>query len=208
MFDYCCDLATIVAQRQPLFAAAHPDCANYNFLPAGIACADHRNHHRERIHPSGAQSDSCTVPVPPVLYFQHWHAPYVAHPEPIATFLCDRHFLRAFSSRHDVAAPPRPGDGFARPARTNRIRRHPPETFLAAHGNEARARRSAARMPFASPYCPCLAQIRRLHVQPRTALAVHPSMRVRESCLTFSPPHHRNDSQNPWWSILSREASE
>jgi hypothetical protein len=33
-------------------------------------------------------------------------------------------------------------------------------------------------------------------------LAVHSSMRVRESCLTFSPRASLHDSQNPWWSQL------
>jgi len=120
--------------------------------------------------------------------------------EAITTFLCGRHFLRAFSSRDDIAAARTSDCRFAFPARRKHILRDLPERFFLGSGNKARASTSVARTPFASPYCPCRAQIRRLHVQPRTGLAVHPSMRVRESCLTFSPPH-RHDSQNPWWSL-------
>jgi len=105
----------------------------------------------------------------------------------IASFLCGRHFLRAFSSRDDAARDTRVHSGLLSYARQNNVVRNLSQTFLIAVGNEARAKRSAARPPFASPYCPCRAQIRRAHVQPPARLAVHSSMRVRESCLTFSP---------------------
>jgi hypothetical protein len=107
--------------------------------------------------------------------------------DPITTFLCGRHFLRAFSSRDEAAAARVTDNGFAFPARRKRVLHRSPTTSLIAAGNMARASISVARTPFASPYCPCCTQNRRLHVQPRTGLAVHPSMRVRESCLTFSP---------------------
>jgi hypothetical protein len=116
--------------------------------------------------------------------------------------------LRAFSSRDDAARATRADSGFIFHARQNNIVRNLSQTFLIAVGIEARAKKSAARMPFASPYCPCRAQIRRAHVQPRTRLAVHSSMRVRESCLTFSPRASPDDSQNQWWSFVAREASE
>jgi hypothetical protein len=47
-----------------------------------------------------------------------------------------------------------------------------------------------AEMPFASPYCPSPAQIRRVHVQSRTRLAVLPSMRVRSHASRLARAHH------------------
>ena len=125
-----------------------------------------------------------------------------------ASFLCGRHFLRAFSSRCCCPRNAHRQRTYLSYARQNNVVRNLSQTFLIAVGIEARAKRSAAPTPFASPYCPCRAQIRRAHVQPRTRLAVHPSMRVRESCLTSSPRASLHDSQNPGWSFLAREASE
>jgi hypothetical protein len=64
------------------------------------------------------------------------------------------------------------------------------QTFSIAVGIEAHAKESAARTPFASPYCPCRPQIRRAHVQPRTRLAVHSSMRVRSHASRLARAHH------------------
>jgi hypothetical protein len=55
-----------------------------------------------------------------------------------------------------------------------------------------------AEMPFASPYCPYRAQIRRVQVQSRARFAVLPSMRVRSHASRLARAHHFTDSQNPW----------
>jgi hypothetical protein len=177
------------------------------FPPCGIALHDLDDpvERHERALPNGEQRDSPSLIASGLRFPAVACAGYdVGRPprsKQIATFLCGRHFLRVFSSRHDVVAADVVDNGFAFPARPKYGLRGLPEAFLIVAGNEARTLRSAARMPFASPYCLCLAQIRRLHVQPRTRLAVHPSMRVRESCLTFSPRASPHDSQNPWWSF-------
>jgi hypothetical protein len=105
----------------------------------------------------------------------------------ITTFLCAGTFCARF--RHAVirraARAAIAGLGFH--SSQNNAVRNLSQALSITFVNKARASLSVARAPFASPYCPRLAQIRRLHVQPRTGLAVHPSMRVRESCLTFSP---------------------
>src|SRR5438105_12492453 len=49
---------------------------------------------------------------------------------------------------------------------------------------------AVAEMPFASPYCPWPAQIRRVHVQSRTRFAVLPSMRVRSHASRLARAHH------------------
>ena len=78
---------------------------------------------------------------------------------------CFRH-----ATMHRLRAPAQ--RTFIHIARQNNVVRDFSQTFLIAVGIEARACGSTARTPFASQYCPCRAQIRRAHVQPRTRLAV------------------------------------
>ena len=66
----------------------------------------------------------------------------VRHPscsKRIASFLCGRHFLRQFSSRHDAARDIRAESGITFHTRQNNVVRDLPRTFLIAIGNEARA---------------------------------------------------------------------
>ena len=111
-------------------------------------------------------------------------------PKGIASFLCGRHFLRAFSSRDDAARHLRRQRSCLSYARQNNAVRNLSQTFLITAGIEARVEGSTARMPFASPYCPSLAQIRRAHVQSRTRFAVLPSMRVRSHASRLARAHH------------------
>jgi hypothetical protein len=53
----------------------------------------------------------------------------------------------------------------------------------------------AARAPFASPYCPCHAQIRRVHVQPSACFAVSFFVRVEIPASHSSRAHHLTISQ-------------
>lgn len=61
---------------------------------------------------------------------------------------------------------------------------------LTAVGSGGRAEAQVAEMPFASPYCPQRAQIRRAHVQSRTRFAVLPSMRVGSHASRLARAHH------------------
>jgi hypothetical protein len=66
----------------------------------------------------------------------------VRHPscsKRIASFLCGRHFLRQFSSRHDAACDMRAENGFIFHTRQNNVVRNLSQRFLTAVGNEARA---------------------------------------------------------------------
>jgi hypothetical protein len=79
---------------------------------------------------------------------------------------------------------------------------------LIADGSHRCAEEQVARMPYASPYCPRPAQIRRVHVESRARFAVLPSRRVRSHASRLARAHHFTIPKNPWWSFVFREASE
>jgi len=110
--------------------------------------------------------------------------------EAIASFLCGRHFLHVFSSRGDAAATRAHSveQSFIRQTKQRRAQ------FVAEVSITEESDRCAegrvAEMPFASPYCPYRAQIRRAHVQSRARFAVSPSMRVRSHASRLARAHH------------------
>jgi hypothetical protein len=59
-----------------------------------------------------------------------------------------------------------------------------------AEGSDRCAEAQVAELPFASPYCPYRAQIRRVQVQSRARFAVLPSMRVRSHASRLARAHH------------------
>ena len=229
MFAHCCGHATIVARGQPLFGliescrVARRDGLDFESPTpgpskperdrAGNFCRGllHVTRSIESSDRSVAEQQSAIRIIPAAVIVRSPACdarPEVTTPDINRVRKGSRHFCAAgtfcalFSSRDDASRHARRRRTCLSYARQNNVVRNLSQTLSIAVGIEARAKGSAARMPFASPYCPCRAQIRRVHVQPRTRLAVHSSMRVRESCLTFSPRASPHDSQNPWWSFV------
>jgi len=110
--------------------------------------------------------------------------------EAIASFLCAGTFCTCF--RHAWKPPATPAQSVEQSLiRQTKQRR---TQFVAevsiAEGSDRCAEGQVAEMPFASPYCPYRAQIRRAHVQSRARFAVSPSMRVRSHASRLARAHH------------------
>ena len=73
---------------------------------------------------------------------------------------------------------------------TKQRRAHFVADVLIADGSHRCAEEQVARMPYASPYCPRPAQIRRVHVESRARFAVLPSRRVRSHASRLARAHH------------------
>jgi hypothetical protein len=147
-----------------------------------------------------------------------WRIPKVTRPDinglTSKVFRVDRvifvrqHFLHQFSSRDNAAKTRAPSLHLSFIAKPEQRRAQFVAGLLTVDGITGCAEGMIAEMPFASPYCPYRAQIRRVHVQPRARFTVFPSMRVRSHASRLARAHHPSFSRILWWSFVAREASE